>query len=225
MKRQMNEATAGFTGLRSSLPARVILTDDPMRARMLAAHWLDHASTLYELRGMVGFAGSYRGADIALLSSGFGGSAALLYLHEAAQLGARRVIYMGECFSRKAGVRLRDVVVPEGGDSVLLRHALAAARQAGLRVNVLCVASDDRFFLSGSDHGGSGISDGVTDPVSGEIASYAAEHGIALLSILTVSRHTDAGESLEEHERQSRFHDAARLTFETFALDNEHEEE
>lgn len=207
-------STIKLTGLRGSLPERAVLTDDPMRARMLAAHWLENAAPLYELRGLEGCVGGYRGAGIALLSVGYGESAALLYLHEAAQLGVKRVIYMGECVSHEADLRLRDVIIPEGADPALLACALEAARQSGLSVNILGVTTDDRFFL-----GAGGDSRGITDFASGAVARYAAGHGLAALSILTVSQNTANGEGLEEHERQSRFHDAARLTFEALALD------
>lgn len=204
----------GFTGLTSRLPESVILTDDPMRARMLAAHWLENATQIYELRGMAGYTGSYKGAEIALLSSGYGESAALLYLHEAVRLGARRVVYTGECISHHTDVRLRDIVIPEGGDAVLLRRALAASKEYGIPVKALPVATDDRFFLREVP-----ASAEVTDFAAGAVAEYAAGHGIAALSVLTVSRNTKSGEAVEEHERQSRFHDAARLVFETLAND------
>ncbi|MCL1805627.1 MAG: hypothetical protein FWG28_06480 [Clostridiales bacterium] len=205
----------GLTGLTTPLPERLILTDDPMRAGMLAAHWLDNAARIYELRGMVGYTGRYKGAEIALLSFGYGVSAALLYLHDAAGLGARRVVYIGECFSHSADVFVRDVVVPEGGDATLLRLALAVSKEHGIPVKALPVETDDRFFL-----GEALPSAEVTDFASAAIAGYAAGHGIAALSVLTVSRNTKNGEAVEEHERQSRFHDAARLAFEVLVLRN-----
>jgi purine-nucleoside phosphorylase len=70
------------------------------------------------------------------------------------------------------------------------------------------------LFLNESD-----ISGDVADFASGAVARFAFDQGVAALSVLTVSQNTSTGEKIEEHERQSRMDAAARIIFETLALD------
>ena len=204
----------GLTDLADNLPIRTVMTDDPMRARMLAAHWLENAKALFELRGMIGYAGSYKGAELTLMAVGYGESAALLYLRDACLLGIRRVVYMGECIARVPGVKLRDLIFAHGGDAALTGCALAASSQLSIPAAVRHVTTNDHLFLDKS-----GVSGDIVDFASGAVARFAVEQGIAALSVLTVSQNTATGERMEQHERQSRFHDAARITFETLAMD------
>ena len=204
----------GLSELAGKLPEYAVITDDPMRTKMLASHWLDNAKAIYELRGLVGYSGNYKDAALALITAGFGETSALLHLHDAYLLGVRRFIYMGECVSRVPDVKLRDVVIAQGGDAELTSAALRASIQFSIPALMRDVATDDRLFLKKTD-----ISGDVVDFASGAVAGYAAAQGIAAISILTVSQNTASGERMEEHERQSRMHAAAQLVFETFALD------
>ena len=196
----------------TKLPPKVIMTDDPMRVKMLAAHWLDNAALLYELRGMTGYTGKYKDEEIAVLATGFGGSSARLYMHDAALLGMRSVIYLGECIAQVQGIRLRDVIIAAGGDRLMTERALDIASQFSLPVSVREVNSCERFYSDDRQ-----IAADIIDFASESVAEFAEGHGIAAISVLTVSQNTATGERMEEHERQSRFHDAARLAFEVMA--------
>ena len=205
---------SGITGLTDRLPYYAIITDDPMRTRMLSAHWLENTKVLYELRGMIGYTGMYKGAAIALLSAGYGETSALLYLHDACLLGARRVIYTGECVSQTPEVHLRDVIIAKGGDEKLTGCALRASKQFSIPTSVREAYTNDRMFL-----GDPSFSGDIVDYASYAVAGYASKLEVAAISVLTVSQNTATGERVEEHERQSRFNTAAQLAFETIAID------
>ena len=203
----------GLSGLEYALPGNIIMTDDPMRTKMLAAHLLENSEIIYELRGMVGYSGSYKKQKIAIASVGFGESSALLYLHDAAALGGKRIVYLGECISTTANIGLREVIISNSGDRQLISQTLATARELSIVANPRNVVTDDRFQI---DDGG--LTGDVIDFASGVISTYALKRKIAIVAILTVSRNLATGESMEEHERQSRMNDAARLAFETLAM-------
>ena len=207
----------GLTGLSEftdDLPIHAVMTDDPMRARMLAAHWLDDAKVIYELRGMIGYTGTYLGVPLTLLSSGFGDASAIMYLHDARLLGMQRVFYIGECISHARGIKLRDVIIATGGDPALMQCALAAAGEHSIPVAVHAVATHESVLADDTE-----TRSDITDFASEAISKYTTANGIAALSILTVSQNTATGERIEEHERQSRFHAASKLVFEALALD------
>jgi len=202
----------GLSSLEQALAPNIIMTDDPMRTKMLAAHYLENSEIIYELRGLVGYNGSYKDENISLVSTGYGESSALLHLYDAMILGAKRIVYMGECISTTADVGLRDVILSDSGDKLLIEQTLASARVLAIDVSKRKVLTNDRFPLLNESLMGD-----IIDFASASIATFAALNQIALVAILTVTRNLATGESLEEHERQSRMNNAARLAFETLA--------
>lgn len=213
MSSQMEERHLRFLDS-ENIPNSIILTDDPMRVKMLVAHYLESAVLSGERRCLFSYTGKYRGVDIAVISSGFGETAAETVLHEAARLGARDVIYMGECISLSAAYELRQVVIAAGGDEDLLKSARAASLQSSIPVHIQDVVTFDRYYLEGFK---GETPDGILDFATGGVYRYAEENGLAALSLLTVSENALTGERIDESERQSRFHSAAVLAFETLA--------
>ena len=48
----------------------VILPGDPLRARYIAEHYLEHARLVNNVRGMQGYTGSCRGKEVSVMASG-----------------------------------------------------------------------------------------------------------------------------------------------------------
>lgn len=124
-------------------------------------------------------------------------------------MGVREVIYIGECLSLTTAHKLRDAILADGADAGLLRRARNASRRFSLPVTVCGVTTNDRFYL------GESTGSSVVDFATAAVYDYAREHGLAALSILTVSENTATCERVDEHERQGRFNAASRLAFET----------
>ena len=124
-----------------TLPRRVIVTDDPLRARMLSAHHLEYSTLVYEAGDILVFSGSYKNVPIALASTGFGSGAILSYLHELKELGAAEVVYVGGCVSTTDRYGLRTLVLAAGGSRGLLRRASTAARLYNIPTTTLTVLS------------------------------------------------------------------------------------
>lgn len=208
-------------------PARVILTDDPMRVKMLAAHHLDHAEPVNDSRGMIGYTGVYSKVPIAVFSVGFGEASTLLYLDEIVRGDAKLIVYIGECVSQNPAYGLRDIVLAKscGGkqgaadaDETLLRTACSAAGRLDIPVKALPVHTDDTFWLPKKD---TGLPDAdIVDFATNAVYRYARQKELSALSILTVSENSALNARMEAAERQSRFHGASRLAFETLALYN-----
>lgn len=207
-----------------TVPAYAILTDDPMRAKMLVAHHLENAALVSEQRGMVGYLGTYGGVPVGVFSVGYGQASVLAYLSELVPCGARRVLYLGECVSASESLALRDVVlaVSAGGargtvsaDAALLHQAALAASRLDIATHCLPVVTDDLTAPGAWAPSGQTI-----DFATHALFWYAHQEDISALSILTVSEHLMFQQSIEPAERQSRFHAAARLAFETVAGEN-----
>ena len=187
----------------------VILTDDPLRAKMLCAHHLENAVAVRENEGSFAYMGSYKNASIILISSGYGDEALLASLCDIKRLGAERLIYLGECTSDTRHYALRSVILAEGGDRSLLSKANRAAARYTIPVFVhpVCTPGDTTAECCG-----------ITDSATGTVYGYTLKNSLAALSVLTVSLNTERNEQMEQHERSSRLYAAALLVFETLAI-------
>ena len=190
-------------------PRRIILTDDYLRAKMLAAHHLENAALISEQDNNLIYTGNYKGAAIALVSTDFDNDTILTYLCELKRLGAGEIVYVGSCISTMSDYALRSLVLAEGGDCRLLTLACTAAALYDIKFIQRPVLARDSIP---SDY------NGITELYTGAIYDCAHEFGMAALSILTISENTETREKMEEHERRSRFYNAARLAFELMAL-------
>jgi len=192
-----------------ALPQRVIVTDDPLRARMLSAHHLEYSTLVYEKEDVLVFSGSYKDIPIALASTGFGDSAVLSFVRELKGLGATEIVYIGGCVSTTDRHGLRTVVLAAGGGESMLEQAREAARMYEIPAMVRTVLPPDVV------HPEEGC---IVDSITGALYAQAQADAIEALSILTVSENAKTSEKMEEHERRSRFYAAARLVFEMLAL-------
>ena len=190
------------------LPLKAFLTDDPLRARMLAAHHLEYSELIYEQGDVLIYSGSYNDTPLAVISAGFGSGEVLPVLEMIGNLGTKKVIYISACVSTTARYGLRTVVLAKGGSDDLQSCAQAAAAQYDITVITETVQPP------GSDN----AEGGITDVVTGVLYETARTENIKALSVLTVSENKVTGEKMEEHEVRSRFYAASRLTFETAVL-------
>lgn len=206
------------------LPACAILTDDPMRVEMFAAHYLEQAKLYTRQRGMTGYIGSYAGTPVVVQAVGYGGASLAAYLHELVSLyGVQTVIYAGECVSQESSVLLRDLVVASKAykkadateaDAKLLINATQAAKRCALSVRTSMVHTDDRYGTQELEPCCTQAC--IVDFATYELYEYANKHGIGALSLLAVSERYS--ECLPPAERQSQLHNLTRLVFETVAL-------
>ena len=207
-----------------ALPTCAILTDDPMRVEMFAAHFLEQAKLYTRQRGMTGYTGSYGGTPMVVQAVGYGGTSLVAYLHELVSLyGVRTVIYAGECVSRESSVLLRDLVAASKSytgshvleaDERLLSYATQAARGCGLSVRTSMVYTDDRYGTQEVEPCAAQAC--IVDFATYALYEYAQKHGVAALSLLAVSERYK--ECIAPAERQSQLHGLAQLAFETAAL-------
>ena len=189
-------------------PGRLIISDDPMRVKMLAAHHLEYAALMFEDSDELLYFGSYNGIDIALAAAGFGSGAVPEFARRVSESGVEEIIYIGGCAAITDRYALRTVVLADGGSRSLLNRALTTAARYGIPVVTRTVLPPG---------GVTGECVDITESITGSLYKQAQDDGVKALSVLTVSENTKSGEIMEEHERRSRLYAAARLVFETMA--------
>ncbi len=216
----------------------VLLPGDPFRAKFIADNYLDNPRQVNDVRGMLGFTGSYRGTPLSVMGHGIGIPSCSIYCTELVnEFGVKRLIRAGSCGAVMKSVKLRDIIIAMGActdskvnrirfrdhdfaaiaDYRMLRTAVDSAEQKGLVFHVGNVFSSDLFYTP--EQGIFEVMEqygmlGVEMETAG-IYGLAAQLGVKALAVCTVSDHITLGERLSPEERQSGFRDMIEVALET----------
>lgn len=209
----------------------VLLPGDPLRARWIARTFLDDARCYSEVRGMLGYTGTWRGRPVSVQGSGMGQPSLAIYVTELfAQYDVQSVVRVGSCGALSDTVALRDLVIASGActdsamnrirfegldyapvaDFGLLRAAADAAGAAltgGAGVHVGLVLSADSFYSDRPELTARMAEYGVlaVEMEASALYTLAAKHRRRALAICTVSDHVVTGEQTTATERQETF--------------------
>ena len=221
----------------------VLMPGDPLRAKYIAETFLDNAHQVTDVRGMLGFTGSYRGRPVSVMGHGMGIPSCSIYTKELiTEYGVTRIIRVGSCGAVRDDVKLRDVVIGMGAstdsrvnrlrfkdhdfaalaDFDLVRHAHQAARTLGIAVKVGNIFSADLFYSPDPDMFSVMKKYGIVgvEMEAAGIYGVAVEFGARALTICTVSDHILRGEQTSSQERQSTFNEMIRIALEAILLDD-----
>ena len=104
----------------------MLLPGDPLRARWIAETFLDDARCYTEVRGMLGFTGTWQGRPVSVQGSGMGQPSLAIYVTELlTEYDVQSVVRVGSCGALTERLALRDVVIGSGActDSSMNRIA------------------------------------------------------------------------------------------------------
>ncbi len=213
----------------------VLLPGDPLRARWAAETFLDGAVCVNQVRGMLGFTGTWRGQRVTIHGSGMGMPSLAIYATELIRdYGARRLIRIGSAGAMQPDVALRDVVLATAASAMsfpsrpMFREVnyapaadfglLAAAHAAGLALKAAGrgfglhagpILSADAFYDERPDLQEVLRAHGVlaVEMETAELYAIAARHGVRALAVLTISDHLLTHEALPAADRERSFAD------------------
>ena len=90
----------------------VLLPGDPYRAKWAAETFLDAPKLVNEVRGMLGYTGTWRGHPVTVHGSGMGMPSLSIYVNELIRdFGAKTLIRIGSAGGLAPQVALRDIVI------------------------------------------------------------------------------------------------------------------
>lgn len=212
----------------------VLLPGDPLRAKWAAETFLDDVRCVNEVRGMLGFTGSWRGHPVTIQGSGMGMPSLSIYVNELIRdFGAKTLIRIGSAGGMQPFVKLRDVVIamtsstlstPSLGifrelnyapaaDFDLIQAAVSAARAKSVPTHVGGIYSSDVFYDERPDLNEQMVRHGVlaVEMEAAELYTLAARYQCRALAVLTISDHLTTGEALSSADRQSSFGDMVEI--------------
>lgn len=215
----------------------VLMPGDPYRARWAAEAFLDEVKLVNEVRGMLGFTGTYKGNRVTIQGSGMGMPSLSIYANELiSQYDAQTLIRIGSCGGMQSHVALRDVIIAMSATTItspssgifrevnfaptasydLLEAAVAAARAKGTTTHVGGVYSSDVFYSERPDLDEQMVRHGIlgVEMEAAELYTLAARHGRRALAVLTVSDHLHTGEALHAQDREKTFGDMVEIALE-----------
>lgn len=215
----------------------VLLPGDPLRAKWAAENFLSDPVCVNEVRGMLGFTGTWKGNRVTIHGSGMGMPSLSIYVNELIRdYDAKTLIRIGSTGAMQEHVELRDVILamtastmstPSRGifrelnfapcaDWSLLKAAELIAAQKSTGVHVGGIYSSDVFYDERPDLNEQMTRHGVlaVEMEAAELYTLAARYGRRALAVLTVSDHLISGAALSSEERQSSFGDMVEIALE-----------
>ena len=202
----------------------VLMPGDPLRARWIAETFLDDARCYTEVRGMLGYTGTWNGHRVSVQGSGMGQPSLAIYANELfREYDVTTVVRVGSCGALTEKLAVRDLVIASGActdssmnaiafeglhyapvaDFGLLRDAAAAAPEA----HVGLIFSSDSFYAARPELVARMVDYGVlaVEMEAAALYTLAAKHGARALAICTVSDHVVTGEETTSQEREQTF--------------------
>ena len=222
----------------------VLMPGDPRRARRIAESILDDARLLTEVRGILGYTGTFEGRPVSVLASGMGMPSMTIYATELFRFyDVQRIIRIGTAGGMAPHLEIGDVVIASAAhtDSAMTAQRIpgihyshapsfallqAAAHAAGVRpgvrpdgVHVGAVVSNDAFYVDRPTTNALLVQHGTLAVEMETAALYAAAdaEGREALAICTISDLLFRDEALSADARELLFDRAVRLGLTAFA--------
>ena len=215
----------------------VLLPGDPLRAKFIAEHFLEDAKCFNNIRGMLGYTGTYKGKPVSVMGTGMGMPSMGIYSWELInEYGVENLIRIGTSGALSHKVKVRDLVftLAASTDSnwqhtfglqgtfapncsfPLLMKAVKAANDLGIPFHAGNTFSCDIFYESLENALEPWTKLGVLAVEMEAAALYmnAARYGANALCITTVSNHILTGEETTAEERESTFTDMMKVALE-----------
>lgn len=213
----------------------VIMAGDPLRVKKMAETFLENPVLFNQVRGMLGYTGTYNGKRVSVMGHGMGIPSISIYTYELFNFyGVKSIIRVGSAGSIHPDLHIGDLAIAMGActDSNyaaqfelpgtyapianfdLLRAAADECERKGFHYKVGNVFSADAFY-SENAHNDKWINMGVM-AVEMEIAALymnAARSGNRALGICTISDNIITGEATTAEERQNSFTNMMEVAF------------
>ena len=212
----------------------VLLPGDPMRAKWIAETFLDNSLCYNDVRGMLGYTGTYKGKRVSVQGSGMGIPSAMIYYHELINdYGVKNLIRVGTAGSYQKDLKIRDIVLAMSASTTsginnsrfinadysptanfdLFMKAALYAKEKGIPIKAGNVLSSDEFYEDDPDAYKLWSRFGVlcVEMEAAGLYTIAAKYNVKALTILTISDSLVTGEQSTSEERETTFGEMAEI--------------
>ncbi len=206
----------------------ILLPGDPLRAKFIAETLLEDATCFNEVRGMLGFTGTYRGKRVSVMGTGMGVPSHSIYVNELmSEYDVKTLIRVGTCGGLQPDLEIGDIVLAmaastdsyinrlrfDGMDFAptanfnLLLKAHEAAKAGNVNIRVGNILTSDTFYHDDPEPWKQWAAFGVlvVEMETAGLYTLAAKFGVDALSILTVSDSLVSGAQATSEQRERTF--------------------
>ncbi len=206
----------------------VLLPGDPMRAKWIAETFFDEPVCYNEVRGMLGYTGTYNGKRVSVQGTGMGIPSALIYCHELINdYSVKNLIRVGSAGSYQKDVKLRDIVIAMAASSTsginnsrfinsdysptasfeLFMKAAQYAIDHNIPIKAGNVLSTDEFYEDNPESYKQWAEFGIlcVEMEAAGLYTIAAKFNVKALAILTISDSLVTRERTSSEERETTF--------------------
>ena len=216
----------------------VLLPGDPKRAKWIAENFLENAVCYTDIRGMLGFTGTYKGKRISVQGTGMGIPSISIYITELMKdYGVKTLIRVGSAGSYQEEVKIRDIVVAlststdsninnrrfKGASFAptvnfdLLSKVLKTAEEKNIKIKAGNILTSDEFYNDDPTYFKKWAEFGVlaVEMETAALYTLASKYKARALSILTISDSLVSPEITSSEEREKTFNEMIELALET----------
>lgn len=206
----------------------VLMPGDPLRAKWIAETFLEDSFCYNQIRGMLGYTGTFNGQRISVQGSGMGMPSAMIYLHELIKdYGVKNVIRVGSAGSYQEDIKLNDIVLAMAASTTsginnsrfvnsdysptanfdLFIKAVNYAQQHNIPIKAGNVLSSDEFYEDDPKAYKHWAEYGIlcVEMEAAGIYTIAAKYKVKALTVLTISDSLITGEQLSAEARETSF--------------------
>ena len=177
----------------------VLLPGDPLRAKWAAETFLDNPQCINQVRGMLGYTGTWHGNRVTIHGSGMGMPSLSIYVNELIKdYDVKTLIRVGSAGGMSTKVKLRDVVIAMTASSL-------STPSMGMFKEINYAPCADFKLLEAA----------VIAARSRKIETHvAARYDRRALAVCTISDHLLTHEALPSEDRERSFGDMIEIALE-----------
>ena len=230
-------ATPHIKAEKGDFAKTVLMPGDPLRAKYIAEKYLENAVLVNDVRGMLGYTGTYKNKPVSVMASGMGMPSMAIYSYELFKFfDVENIIRIGTAGAISDKLGLRDIVIAMSACTnsnfaaqyglsgniaptssfELLKKAFETAERLNKKVYVGSVYTTDIFY-NDTDNLADWRKLGIlaTEMECAALYLNAARLGKNALCICTISDCPLTGESCTSDEREKTFNDMMEIALES----------
>lgn len=202
------------------LPGICLITDDPYRVKMIAAHYLDNVEIFTETRGQVGLTGKFNDIPLIVMSVGIGITSTIAYLTELCSKNQiKRIVYFGDCITNDSSLPVGSITYISKAyendqcfdvSENLFKYTEIIMKKNNINAQACVTTTNDKYFIE-KKYITSQESKVLDFTTSAIYRLNENDSQIETLSILNVCESVTTNERMDEAVRQSRCHSAIML--------------
>lgn len=235
--------TAHIEAKKEEVAKTVIMPGDPKRAEHIAKKYLNDYKCINNIRGMLGFTGTYKGKNVTVMASGMGMPSMGIYSYELFKFyDVDNIIRVGSVGAYDPKLKLYDVLladevfsdssfalVQNGYDKntilpsgKLNEKIVKSAEQLNIQLNKGKIYSGDVFYKESEDYA---KMYNEYNCLGVEMESFALFHNANILNknaacLLTVSNSFVTNEETTAEEREKSFNKMIEVALETLVVND-----